>query len=192
MSDWSEHTEPGATVGRLLVATPLIGDPNFERTVVLMIEHNEEGALGVVLNRPSDTDVADTVPGWETRAAEPPVVFVGGPVSPEAVLGLGRSTGAIHDDLWSSVLGPIGTVDLNRDPLDLPPALGEVRLFAGYAGWASTQLEAELRAGAWFVLDGDPEDVLTADPEALWSAVLARQRGVLQWFANYPEDAHVN
>lgn len=158
--------------GRLLVATPLIGDDTFRRTVVLLLAHSEEGALGVVLNRPTDTPAVELLLGWGARAAAPGVVFEGGPVGTDGVIGLAVD----------------GSVDLHRDPDDLPDAPGEVRLFAGQAGWGAGQLEDEIGERAWWVVDADPGDALTRHPHTLWERVLRRQPAPTAWFANFPDD----
>lgn len=163
-------------VGRLLVATPIIADPNFERTVVLVLAHGEEGVLGVVLNRPSATDAAELVPGWGERAAPPALMFLGGPVAPNAVIGLHRG----------------GAVDLNMAPEDTEDPPGSLRLFAGSAGWGAAQLDSELAEQAWWVVDADADDAFTDDPSSLWRRVVARQRGTLAWFAHFPQDVRAN
>ncbi|HEY7136989.1 MAG TPA: YqgE/AlgH family protein [Acidimicrobiia bacterium] len=199
--------------GRLLVASPALRDPNFDRTIVLVLEHSDEGALGLVLNRPSDTELADTLPEWGPLAVDPGVVFVGGPVSPDSAIGLalsgGDAAGGIdgavttrdgdHDGEeldastgWIPLFGPLGTVDLGRDPDDVQPGVRAVRVFVGYAGWAAGQLESELAAGGWFVVDADVRDALDTDPDGLWRTVLRRQRGALSWLANFPEDPTAN
>ncbi len=177
--------------GRLLVATPGLSDPNFSRTVVLMIEHGDEGALGVVLNRPSELEVSEPLPAWADMAARPPVVFVGGPVSPSSAICLGR-VGVVEGDGWEPVVGPLGAVDLNLEPEEVTPRPEVVRVFAGYAGWGPRQLEAEILSGGWFVVDAEPDDVLSANPDDLWSEVLRRQGGRLALFAGYPDDPSVN
>src|SRR5205085_4903288 len=105
--------------GRLLVATPILGDPNFDGTVVLVLEHGEEGAVGVVLNRPTGTDVSDPLPGWHRLAAEPAVVFVGGPVAPDAAICLARSWPDESLEAYEPLIGSLGTVDLSIDPDDV-------------------------------------------------------------------------
>ena len=178
--------------GRLLVATPNLGDPNFERTVVLVLEHGEDGALGVVLNRPSDLDLAEPLPEWARAAAHPPVVFIGGPVAPSAAVCLARVArhGAARG--WEPVLGAVGTLDLDSDPDETIAGLDEIRVFAGYAGWGPGQLEGEIEEGGWFLVDADAADPLSPAPEDLWSAVLRRQRGTLAFFAGYPSDPSLN
>lgn len=186
---------PGAhrLKGRLLVATPTVGDPNFEGTVVLVLEHSGEGAMGVVLNRPSDIDVAEHLPGWVEVVVSPPVVFLGGPVSPNAALCLARVEAELDQaEGWSALVGRVGTVDLNLDPRQAAPGMAEVRIFAGYAGWGSRQLEAEIADGGWFVVDADPSDALSPLPDDLWREVLRRQSGTVALFAEYPPDPSMN
>ena len=178
--------------GRLLVATPILGDPNFDRTVVLLLEHGEEGALGLVLNRPTATGVTAPFPGWLDRVAAPPVLFAGGPVAPAAAIGLARAGADGQAEGWAPLLGRLGTVDLAREPAELPVALEAVRVFAGYAGWGAGQLEGEIGAGAWFVVDSQPGDAFTPVPARLWRDVLRRQRGRLALFAHAPTDPDLN
>lgn len=175
--------------GRLLVATPILGDPNFDRTVVLLLEHGEEGAVGLVLNRPSDTEVAEPLPEWDGVAATPSVIFVGGPVARSAVIGLGRRAGG--GEGWRPLVGGVGIVDLGAGPA-FPAPVEELRLFAGYAGWGAGQLEAEIDAAAWWVVDAAPGDALSPSPEHLWSEVLRRQCGRLKMYAHFPEDPSAN
>jgi putative transcriptional regulator len=182
------------TKGRLLVATPLLSDPNFSRTVVLMLEDNDEGALGLVLNRPSPLEVGDPLPDWADLSASPPVVFVGGPVSRSSVIALARCDDGpgIAEETWTSVLGPIGVLDLTADATLLHTMIGDVRVFAGYAGWDAQQLVDEIAEGAWFVVDAVPADATTDVPEHLWRDVLRRQPDSLRNFANYPPDVSMN
>lgn len=185
-------TAPGL-VGRLLVAAPVMQDPNFDHTVVLVLEHGSEGALGVVLNRPTDADVFSALPRWESLAAEPTVIFVGGPVAPSAAICLARA-GVIEReaDGWKPLFHGLGTVDLERDPDDLGASVEKVRVFAGYAGWGPGQIDEEIEEGAWFVLDALPADALSSEPGSLWEAVLRRQGGQLALLANFPPDPSLN
>jgi len=184
----------GSTKGRLLVATPLLGDPNFERTVVFMLEDNDEGALGLVLNRPSPLDVDEPLPDWARLIASPPVVFVGGPVSRNSVIALASRlpTFELPEDTWTQVEGPVGVLDLTADADSVGGGLEEVRVFAGYAGWGEGQLAGEIDDGAWFVVDARAADTFTAAPERLWHDVLRRQPPPLRLFADYPPDPSVN
>ena len=178
---------------RLLVAVPAMLDPNFFRTVVFMVEHNAEGALGIVLNRPSETDLGDVLPEWRAFASEPPVAFVGGPVQQqEALIGLARVAHVEDSSSWQPLLGRVGTVDLGAEPDAVHSDLEAVRVFAGYAGWGPEQLESELAQGGWFVVDAEPDDLLVARPEELWRRVLRRQGGDLAMAANQPVDPTTN
>ncbi len=192
--------------GRLLVASPSLRDPNFERTVVLVVEHGEEGAVGVILNRPSESAVSEILPVWEHLAAAPSVVFLGGPVAQNGVICLGRpgpgaTAGAGAG--WRPLFGGLGSVDLDTDPDALGPSgmtgpgvpgtvVGGIRLFAGHAGWGPSQLEDEVAAGAWFVLDALADDAVFSVPEDLWPMVLRRQGGSLARVANFPDDPSAN
>ncbi len=177
--------------GRLLVAAPPLVDPNFDRTVVLVLEHGPDGALGIVLNRPTGTDLGEVLPEWRALASEPAVVFTGGPVAGDAVIALARGQlGRVES--FVEVVAGIGTIDLGLDPLDLGAPLASLRVFVGYAGWAPGQLEGELEQGAWFVVPFDHDDPFVADPETMWRAVLRRQHGRLSVFANYPDDLTAN
>jgi putative transcriptional regulator len=194
--------DPSSTSRRLLVATPALLDPNFFRTVVFMIEHTDEAALGIVLNRPSELDIADALPDWGTLVAAPGVAFVGGPVQPhEALIGIGRMAATAPppergepdtDDGWFPLFDRFGTVDLGRRPEDLAPIVDGVRVFAGYSAWGPGQLEGELDEQAWFVVDALPGDLLTAEPGVLWRQVLRRQGGELAMVANQPVDPRTN
>lgn len=179
-------------VGRLLVATPLIGDPSFERAVVLLLDHGDDGAFGLVVNRPSDTTVAEVAEGWGPHASPPGVVFVGGPVSSNSVVGLARRR--VDDPEWhfGVVVGDLGIIDLHRPPGPGDDPWSGVRLFAGSAGWSPGQLEDEVAEGAWWPVDGGADDVLTAAPTGLWARVLRRQPGQVAWFANHPRDPSAN
>ncbi len=174
--------------GRLLVASPALGDPNFARSVVLVCAHDAgEGALGVILDRPTGLEVTEHLPEWAAVAAPPAVVFLGGPVQVEVALGFGTRVGPIPE--WSAVVGDAGLVDLGSTD---PGSVGVFRVFAGYAGWGAGQLEAEIDRGDWFVVDADPGDPFTPDPGALRRQVLRRQGDPLRLYADYPPDPRFN
>lgn len=178
--------------GRLLVATPLLDDPTFHRAVILVLDHDEDGALGVVLNRTSPVPVQEAVAPWTELVCEPPVVFGGGPVEPDAIVALGRTAARVGADHAGVLDQHVRLVDLTADPVLERLELETVRVFAGYAGWAPGQLEGEVASGAWFVVDADASDVFTADPLGLWHAVLRRQPGDLALFGTYPDDPTMN
>jgi putative transcriptional regulator len=191
--------------GRLLVASPMLNDPNFERTVILLLDHGvDSGALGLVVNRPTSLTVTTAIPNWSEHVAEPAVVFVGGPVAAESAIGLattGDPTAAAADgepdEAAAEGFGAVGffglgTVDLSREPDDVHPAVDTLRVYAGYAGWAPGQLEGEIAEGAWWVVDAEPDDAWTRTPGDLWRTVLRRQPGRLRFASTYPEDPSLN
>lgn len=190
-------------IGEALVATPVIGDDNFASTVLLVVHHDADGALGVVLNRPGTVPVDAVLNGWEGRIAEPAVVFDGGPVSPDHALGLGLVVPGgppLDDDnpVFTVLPGQdprglaIGLVDLSSEPEGVPTSVEVVRIFGGYAGWGPGQLESELAAGAWWSTPVGPHEVLTGEPELLWERVVARQPGTRRLFARFPGDPALN
>jgi putative transcriptional regulator len=183
----------GSLVGHLLVATPGLRDPNFERTVVLLVAHEEGGALGVVLNRATEVPVAEVLGGWGGLASDPPVVFEGGPVQPEAAICLARSRSGVGEMRgFNRVDGTVGTVDLSGEPDAIRDELVEVRVFAGYAGWSPQQLEDEIESGSWFTFKALPSDAFTDRPDDLWAMVLRRQGGMYAAVAFYPSDPTLN
>jgi putative transcriptional regulator len=180
-------TEASLT-GRLLVASPALTGGTFARSVVLLLDHDEAGALGVIVNRPTPVPVAEVLPGWRALASGPGVVFQGGPVALDSALGLAVVPGDGEPLGWRRVVGGIGLVDLDAPPELLAAELGPLRIFAGYAGWAAGQLESELEEGAWFVVPAEPDDAFSTEPDQLWRTVLRRQPGSLALLSTYPED----
>src|SRR5271155_3313402 len=169
--------------GQLLAATPLLGDANFRRTIVLIVEDDPaEGTLGVVLNRPSDIPVQQVLEPWTELVTGPSVLFQGGPVSPDSALALALPKVGTEPIGWRSLSGSklmsrIGLVDLGAPPALLAGGIASLRVFAGYAGWGVGQLESEIEAGAWLVLDGLPEDAFATDPDRLYPSVRAGRAG---------------
>jgi putative transcriptional regulator len=178
--------------GQLLLATPRLVDPNFARAVILVLDHDADGALGVVLNRPSGLPVRAVLPGWGEAVTEPQMLFAGGPVAPDSALaialciGIGPSTG------FKRLVGDYGLVDLDSEPDAVLPDLAGVRIFSGYAGWGAGQLEDEIDEGSWYVVAATPSDVLNRQPDQLWRTVLRRQPGELAYVATYPNDPTMN
>jgi putative transcriptional regulator len=157
--------------GSLLVATPQISDGVFCRSVVLLLHHDAEGAQGVVLNRPMDARIDAVLPDWQAHATAPSVLFEGGPIGLDSALGL---------------------VDLDTPPAIVVPEVAGLRIFAGYAGWSSGQLEDEVSSGSWYVVESEGRDAFDDDPEQLWTRVLRRQRGHLAFVATFPTDPEMN
>ena len=191
-SGWEHPTvESSSLSGQLLISSPSLSDPNFDRTIVLLLDHDGDGALGLVLNRPSDLQVAEVLPNWSDHVAPPSLVFQGGPVADGVAIGLARPAGSDPPEGWSTVIDDVGVVDLSADPATAH-GLRSLRIFSGYAGWSPGQLEGELSLGAWFVVDAEGDDVLGPEPERLWSRVLRRQKGDLARLALYPADPSLN
>jgi len=176
------------------VAAPRLRDDNFHRTVVLVLEHGEEGAVGVVLNRPSETSLGEIASELGHLAAAPGFVHVGGPVAPGAAVCLGRSRPGNHEaEGVTALFGRVMSVDLDKGVGAFGEAVDAIRLFAGYAGWAAGQLEGELEQGGWFVVDRIDEDVFSPTPDRLWRTVLRRQSlRNLVMLASFPDDPDLN
>lgn len=192
----AEHTGPGLT-GRLLVAAPALGDSSFARAVVLVLDHDEDGALGVIINRPTPVDVAEVLPGWHSFATSPGVLFHGGPVALDSALGLAAvpdaSIGSDDEPLgWRRVVDRLGLVDLDTPPEIIAAEMADLRIFAGYAGWGAGQLEAELAEDSWYVVAAEPSDAFSNEPQALWRSVLRRQPGQLAFVSTCPDDPTMN
>ena len=176
--------------GRLLVATPALFDPNFRRAVVLLGEHSQEGAMGLVLNRPSDVTVGEAVPPLVPLAGAESLVHVGGPVQPEAVLVLVE-----FDDPEAAatiVVGDVGFASSEGELGEVAGVTRRARVFAGYSGWGPGQLEAELEEESWIVEAPLPAELFPDDPQALWSLVLARKGGQYALLARMPADPSMN
>ncbi|NLA34881.1 MAG: hypothetical protein GX868_04230 [Actinobacteria bacterium] len=175
-----------SVAGSLLIARPEVDDPHFRRAVVYLVDHNDEGAFGVVINRPSEIDLDQHLDLPAGLTNPPAVFFEGGPVDDNAVVALG-----------SENLTPPRLIDidalLNGD-LDAP---SQLRFFAGYSGWSAGQLDAELAADSWFVVAvrraaDDHDDIFGSDPANLWRTVLRRQPPPLAALALYPENLMAN
>jgi putative transcriptional regulator len=180
--------------GRLLVASATLLDPNFAGTVIVLLDHDEDGTLGVVLNRPSPVAVASVLPDWAPSVQPPEVLFEGGPVSNDAALAVARvPPGEGPDPIgFRRLFGPVGIIDLDTPREVLAPAVTGLRVFAGYSGWSAGQLQAEIEEGSWYVVDSTPDDVLSAHPTRLWHTVLRRQPGELAWLSTRPVDPELN
>lgn len=179
--------------GRLLVASPRLDDPNFRRAVVLLLDHGDEGALGIVVNRPLDVDVAAVLPAWQPHVTAPGRLFQGGPVALDSALGVVAVPGDDDEPIGvRRIIGALGLVDLDTPPEVVSGGVAGLRIFAGYAGWTPGQLEDEIAEGAWYVVDAESRDAFTDHPEVLWRTVLRRQRGALAFVSTYPDDPALN
>jgi putative transcriptional regulator len=175
--------------GQLLVASPGLFDPNFRRTVVLVTEHTEDGAAGLVLNRPTESEVSEIVPALESLVDDGEPVFMGGPVQPNGVLVLGEFLDP--DDAAVPLFGSLGFPSLD-EPDEVVPLTTRRRIFAGYAGWGSGQLEDELAREDWILEEAQPDDAFTETPGERWADALRRKGGIYELVARMPEDPSVN
>jgi putative transcriptional regulator len=174
--------------GKLLVSSPSLLDPNFRKTVVLIAHHDADGAMGLVLSHPSDVPAAEIVPVLEGLPGGDDLVFVGGPVQPEAFMVL-----AEFDDVEQAaapILGRLGFMPADAEPDEL--AIRRLRLFAGYSGWAEGQLEAELEEDSWIVVEAIADDAFAVDPDELWRTVLHRKGGAFELMETMPFDPGLN
>ena len=175
--------------GSLLVAGPTLLDPNFRRTVVLIADHDDEGASGVVLNRTSDLTVAEAAPPLAGLVETGELLHIGGPVQPQAAVVLADFA---HPELAERIVfGSVGLLT-GEEAEDARSGIRRARVFAGYAGWGSGQLEAELEENSWIVEPALPEDVFTDAPDGLWSVVLKRMGGDYAMLALMPYDPSTN
>lgn len=203
--------------GTLLVATGGLLDPTFRRTVVLMLAHGQDGSLGVILNRRSETAVQQVLPGWQRVVSRPRAMYFGGPVEPGSALCVGvrragTSLGSAADptDITARLAGEVDAlldpvapplarvsgelvlVDLDADPIEVMPQLRGLRIFAGHAGWEPGQLDGELAENSWHTVDSLADDVLSSGTDDLYFSVLRRQRMPLALAAYTPLDPSLN
>ncbi len=178
--------------GRLLAATPDLLDPNFFHTVVFVLEHDERGALGLVLNRPSNIPLAETFPEWTQTVSEPSIIFRGGPVQRDALIGLARLDPPVTPEGWSPIIDSVGVLSLqdSADSDDL--TVTAFRLYSGYAGWGGGQLESEINGGGWFTLPSEAPDLFAREPANLWFQLLHRHQGAWPWQTRPPADPAQN
>jgi len=180
----ADRFRPGA--GDLLISSPLIDGPEFSRTIVLLLNVDDDGALGVIINRPSEVGIEVVLDRWTDLVSPPAVLFSGGPVEPDGAVCVARlAAGAEAPQGWRAMFGSLGLVDLDEP---VSGSFDAVRIYAGYAGWGADQLESELAEGAWFVVPSEPADLVSTDPESLWRSVLRRQSVPVSYLATMPVD----
>ncbi|MBW3086566.1 hypothetical protein KEM60_02793 [Austwickia sp. TVS 96-490-7B] len=174
------------------MASPVLTEQVFHRSVVLILHHTADGAHGLVLNKRLGVDVDRVLPGWSPYLSAPVELFQGGPVSLDTALGLAGVVGAGTPSAVHRLFGGVGVVDLDADPTELSGRAVGMRIFAGYAGWSAGQLESELANGSWFLVNREPADLFPEHPEQLWSTVLRRQPGHLAFVSAYPGNPEWN
>ena len=178
--------------GSLLIASATLFDPNFARCVLLVLDSDPKGTLGVVLNRPSEISVGEVLAPWQDMTSEPSVFFRGGPVELNAALAIGAVSGGEPPSGFRPLIGSIGMVDLDSSPDDLLGRLTALRVYAGYTGWGAEQLDDEIAEGSWHVVPAVEGDAFSSSPDRLWRDVLRRQPSPLSMLATLPEDANLN
>jgi len=170
-----------------------MSDPNFRRTVVLILHHGDEGTLGVVLNRPSEVPVDQVAPAWAAYVGDPADAFIGGPVEQDTPLCLAAlRNGETSVPGTIGVIGPVALVVLDSDPDELVSKVRGMRMFIGYAGWDAGQLEGELARDDWIVVPALPSDVFAEPGTDLWARVLRRQGVPTALLATHPGDLQLN
>lgn len=181
--------------GTLLLANIDLMEPTFRRSVIYVVEHNDGGTLGVVLNRPSEMAIHNVLPQWSDLVAKPKTMFIGGPVKRDAALCLGTLRVGVDPESMTGlrhVAGRIVMVDLDADPALIASAVEGVRIYAGYSGWTIGQLEGEIERDDWIVLSALPSDVLVPPRIDLWGRALRRQPWPLPMLATHPIDLSRN
>lgn len=176
--------------GQLLIAGPALLDPNFWRTVVLVVEHNEEGALGLVLNRPSETTIGEAVEELDELIGAEELLFIGGPVQPSAVIVLAQFEDP--GDAALTAFDDVGVLGTGAAPEELSVGVRQARAFVGHAGWGPGQLDAELERDDWIVEEARLDDAFSDEPRGLWSSVLIRKGGSYALVARMPADPSSN
>lgn len=175
--------------GHLLIASASLWDPNFRRTVVLIAQHDDDGAVGVVLNSVTDATVAEAIPELGSLVASHEPLFIGGPVQPEAAVVMADFEDPGVAEIVA--LDSIGFLPPESGP-EVERSIRRARVFAGYSGWGPGQLEAELAEDAWIVEPALPEDVFVADPSRLWEDVLRRKGREFDLIRLMPRDPSMN
>jgi putative transcriptional regulator len=175
--------------GKLLIAGPALWDPNFRRTVVLIGHHDEEGAVGVVLNRATEVSVKEVAPPLGPLVEPEASLFIGGPVQPSAAVVLADFE---HPEVARVIA--FGSIGFLPDEVDTGEGEGvrRARVFAGHAGWGPGQLEAELGEGSWIVEPATEDDVFTDEPDRLWERVLRRKGHKYDLLRTMPVDPASN
>ena len=179
--------------GDVLVASVLLSDGIFNQTVILVLDSDADGALGVILNEVAQTPLDAVLPEWATAVSEPQLLFHGGPVSPNGAICIASVKDAAEEPPgWRRLFENVGLLHLDTPIEIVSGAYRDLRIFAGYAGWSAGQLQGELAQGMWHVLPATYSDVFSTLPLELWRVVLRRQPSELAFFATWTEDPELN
>ena len=175
------------------MASIMLADGVFNQSVVLILDSDQDGALGVILNEISQTPLDAVLPEWVVTVSEPRLLFHGGPVSPNGAICLAS---VVADDEeppgWRPLFSSVGLLHLDTPIEIVSGAYRDLRIFAGYAGWATGQLQAEIAEGMWYLAPADYSDVFSDHPLELWRTVLRRQKGELAFFSTWVENPELN
>ncbi|MEA5120743.1 MAG: YqgE/AlgH family protein [Propionibacterium sp.] len=179
--------------GELLVSTSGGNQEFFDQSVVLLLDCDHDGALGVTLNKLAGTSLEAVLPDWTALVAPPRVLFAGGPVSPQGAVCVAKLQDPTEEPPgWRPVIGDIGLLHLDTPVEIASGGYTDLRIFAGYSGWAPGQLDEELARGAWFRMPSRDEDIFTADPTSLWRRILRRHGGTPALLSTWPKDPELN
>lgn len=179
--------------GDLLVASALLSDGVFDQTVVLVLDSDADGALGVIVNEIAQTTLESVLPDWVDAVSEPRLLFHGGPVSPNGAICLASVAERGEEPPgWRPVFDRIGLLHLDTPIEIVAGAYDDLRIFAGYAGWSPGQLAGEVAQQMWHVVPAEYDDVFARQPTMLWRRVLRRQKSDLAFFATWVEDPELN
>lgn len=175
--------------GFFLLAEPLLDDPNFDRTVILVCQHSEEGAFGLIVNRPTEITVSDATDLLEIENR----LFVGGPVEQHTmhflhtISSLKESLTISEDIFWGGDFEHLQKLALKGEITE-----ENCRFFVGYSGWSELQLEAELENNTWIISKVNPKIMFEHEPQNLWNAILKKMGGKYKVYSNYPTDPRLN
>lgn len=178
--------------GDLLISHVVLRDGVFDFTVVLILDVDESGTLGVVLNRISEIELTAALPTWEAAVSEPKVLFDGGPVSRNGAICLASMGRDEEPPGWRRIFGNVGLLHLDTPVELVMGAYDALRIFAGYAGWAPGQLELELARDAWFVAESRHDDIFGIDQSDLWTRVLRRQEPEVAVYSTWTDEPDEN
>lgn len=185
-------TQP-PTPGELLVSTTQVSGDFFEQAVVLLLDCDLDGALGVTLNKLADTALESVLPDWTELVAPPRLLFSGGPVSPNGAVCVAKLIDPTEEPPgWRRVVDDIGLLHLDTPVEIASGGYTALRIYAGYSGWGPGQLEDELARGFWYRMPSREDDIFTADPGGLWRRVLRRHGGAAALLSTWPKDPELN
>ena len=177
--------------GAVLIAPPMMQDPNFRRSVVLLCEHGVDGSFGLILNRSISLNLTDVVEGMDLYEGP---LCMGGPVQPNTLHVLHRYGSSVGESVEiSKEIFWGGDFEIIREKVENEiTSANEIRFFLGYAGWTPGQLDAEIEQDGWIIAPSDQALIFPEDPDELWKTTLQRMGGEYALLANFPDDPRLN